>query len=323
MSSTLININFVWEWLYSNFSPVEEVGSSLGKRKRATKEEDRKGILQDDLLNELLSLPEVNKKGNPRASIIAKLFIRGCLSSSSLLYANISKRKRKRTPVLNRDNSQYLFDEQQKTYKLRRLSQKERQQRLKNVPQFPEELNEKLLKELRAENFRRTPSSTELDEDETHPSSGSITTTTGGNTTVPGTNTTVTLETTSTTPGSNTTTTGTDTTTLITTTNAAVEMPSLVTIPPVAPVTCTSTLTSDETLEIKPLKRQKIETNSVLDQLKVIEERQKNLEDALKQIDKDVLKYTSTLEFDIHNIAPVQQLKQPKTVKNKRARSKK
>eukprot|EP01087_Luapelamoeba_hula_P011027 TRINITY_DN2963_c0_g1_i1.p1 TRINITY_DN2963_c0_g1~~TRINITY_DN2963_c0_g1_i1.p1 ORF type:complete len:375 (-),score=74.09 TRINITY_DN2963_c0_g1_i1:122-1246(-) len=123
----MISLPFLWQWLYTNFTPLQ------------AGEQD--GLGKDDVVGELLSTKEVNKEGNVHAAAFAKALIGRYLC---VLFKNSDHCKHKFTDPA-----------QPNQYTLKRLSGEEKLVRESDIPPFPQDLRALILKELRDERLGR------------------------------------------------------------------------------------------------------------------------------------------------------------------------
>ncbi len=122
--------SFLWfsQWLWLNFSPLEE--------------NETGGISKDALIRELLATKEVNKPDNPQAGVFAKALIGRYLC---ILFKDSVQCK-----------NRFTDPSQPNVFTIKRLDQAAREVREKDVPDFPQDLRVKILKELREERLGRT-----------------------------------------------------------------------------------------------------------------------------------------------------------------------
>jgi hypothetical protein len=124
----------LFQWLWSNFEPTENEADFIPR---------------DVLIKEALSLPEApaSARDNPQIAVITRIFVARYLP---LLFPASSLNS---TGFVNKNRTMYC---------LKRLGELDRQARMRSIPMFPEDLRQRLLKEVREELLGRKSASSLL-----------------------------------------------------------------------------------------------------------------------------------------------------------------
>jgi len=124
----MIPLPFLWKWLYTNFTPLEDGEDG--------------GIAKEEVVKELLAAKEVDKEGNEQAGLFARALIGRYLC---LLFKGSGQCK-----------NRFTNPKQPLLFALQRIDDEERERRASAVPPFSEDLRLQILRELREEKLGRS-----------------------------------------------------------------------------------------------------------------------------------------------------------------------